>query len=57
MGNNFGRAGDRETQAKILRAALAMIDTANAGDLVDYPGEWGGNYQYAPGGNVIAATT
>ena len=57
MGNNFGRAGDNEAQLQILRRALQLAYTATAGELVDYPHEWGEVYQYAPGGKVIAATT
>ncbi len=57
MGNNFGRAGDVHTQADILRAALAMLDSAErGGELIDYPTTWNENFAFAPGGKVIAAT-
>lgn len=56
MGNNFGRANDPETQTRILRAALEMIDSASAGELIDYPVPWEGAFQYAPGGQVIGST-
>jgi hypothetical protein len=57
MGNNFGRAGDTATQADILRAALAMIHSAEQGGaLIDYPTTWHESFSFAPGGKVIAAT-
>ncbi len=54
MGNNFGRAHDRDHQMDILRTALGLVETAEAGALVDYPGQWEAGFQYAPGGRVIA---
>ena len=57
MGNNFGRAGDKQAQTKILRTALEMAYTASAGELVDYPIPWDQPYQYAPGGNLIASAS
>ena len=57
MGNNFGAAGDVETQADILRTALGMIhNTSTAGELIDYPTTWKETFEFAPGGKVIAAT-
>jgi hypothetical protein len=57
MGNNFGRAGDTATQTDIVRAALAMIDSAErGGELIDYPTTWSEKFSFAPGGKVIAAT-
>jgi D-proline reductase (dithiol) PrdB len=42
MGNPFGRAGDRETQRRILLDALHLVETAREpGALVDLPYEWG----------------
>jgi hypothetical protein len=57
LGNNFGRAGDIETQTDILRAAFAMLDSVEqGGELIDYPTTWSENFEFAPGGKVIAAT-
>ena len=57
MGNNFGRAGDREMQADILRTALGMLhNVVTPGELIDYPTKWQDEFHYAPGGKVIAAT-
>lgn len=57
MGNNFGRAGDVCTQADILRAALALLDSAEyGGELIDYETSWSEDFAFAPGGKVIAAT-
>ena len=56
MGNNFGPAKDADAQREILQAALAMVHTATAGQLLDYPVPWGRAYQYAPGGKVIGTT-
>ena len=41
MGNNFGAAHDVETQMSILRAALGLVETVDAGGaLVDMPTSW-----------------
>ena len=45
MGNPFGRPGDAEQQATILRDALALFDqVTEAGTLVDAPYEWGEDF-------------
>ena len=57
MGNNFGPAGDAAMQADILRTALAMIHSVErGGELIDYPTSWRDQFQFAPGGTVIAAS-
>ena len=57
MGNNFGAADDARTQRDILRTALAMVvDVTEGGTLIDYPTSWRTPFQFAPGGQVIAAT-
>ena len=51
MGNNFGAAGDVETQASILRAALDLIRTVDeGGTLVDMPTKWTRPFAFGPGG-------
>lgn len=53
MGNNFGRPHDAAGQTAVLRAALALLDSSEAGVFVDYPVPWGEPFAYAPGGRVI----
>ena len=56
MGNNFGAPGDRAMQTDILRRAIAMIDgVEEGGALLDYPTTWSRPFEYAPGGQRIAA--
>ena len=46
-----------ETTRNILRTALGMLHSVETpGELIDYPTEWPGGFQFAPGGTVIAAT-
>jgi hypothetical protein len=53
MGNNFGSAGDIETQTDILRSALSLIYSVEQGGvLVDYPSNWAETFRFAPGGNA-----
>ena len=56
MGNNFGRPGDTKMQLDILRTALGMLDSVTqGGTLLDYPGTWSDQFEFAPGGNTSAA--
>jgi len=51
MGNNFGAAGDRETQTAIMRAALGLIESATEGGIiVDMPTYWEKEFSFGPGG-------
>jgi len=55
MGNNFGPAGDAGMQTDVLRAALALIHSAEqGGTLMDYPTTWSESFAFAPGGMVSA---
>ncbi|MEZ5550833.1 MAG: hypothetical protein R3E82_08095 [Pseudomonadales bacterium] len=50
MGNNFGAAGDVETQTLILRRALSLIETATQGGILeDFPTEWSEPFEFRPG--------
>lgn len=58
MGNNFGRPDDVKMQADILRTALGLIHSVEAGGvLVDYPSEWGEPFEFRPGGNRAEAVS
>jgi hypothetical protein len=58
MGNNFGRPGDVEMQADILRAALGLVHSVEEGGaLVDYPSDWGEDFEFRPGGNRVEAAS
>ncbi len=51
MGNNFGAPGDTPTQLSILRAALLLVETVDAGGaLVDMPTHWPTEFEFRPGG-------
>ena len=51
MGNNFGAAHDAETQTRILRAALDLVETAEEGGaLVDMPSHWTKPFAFGPAG-------
>ena len=53
MGNNFGAAGDRETQTAIMRAALGLIESATEGGvIVDMPTNWYKEFSFGPGGGA-----
>ena len=53
MGNNFGPAGDVDTQTDILRTALSLIySVEQGGDLVDYPANWPETFRFAPAGSA-----
>jgi hypothetical protein len=50
MGNAFGRPFDRDMQRTILRAALALAESANEGGvLVDLPYAWPAPFDFNPG--------
>lgn len=52
MGNNFGARGDAAMQTDILRAALGMLESAEAGGvMIDYPTTWETPFEFRPGGN------
>ena len=49
MGNNFGAASDRETQQRILRAALRLaVEAREPGCLVDDPLVWPRPFVFSP---------
>ena len=50
MGNAFGEPGDVDTQRLILRAALALTESAEQGGvLVDLPLVWREPFEFRPG--------
>ena len=50
MGNNFGAANDVETQMRILRAALNLVETVEqGGTLVDMATDWEEPFAFGPG--------
>jgi hypothetical protein len=50
MGNNFGAANDGETQMRILRAALNLVETVEqGGTLVDMATDWEEPFAFGPG--------
>jgi D-proline reductase (dithiol) PrdB len=50
MGNAFGAPGEVDTQRLILRAALALVETAEEGGvLVDLPVVWRESFEFKPG--------
>jgi hypothetical protein len=50
MGNNFGAANDGETQMRILRAALHLVETVeHGGTLVDMTTDWEEPFAFGPG--------
>ena len=50
MGNAFGRPFDRDMQLAVLRAALALAESATeAGVLVDLPYAWPEPFDFNPG--------
>ena len=50
MGNNFGKATDKEAQTRILRRGLAMIhEVEEAGALEDWPELWPEPFEYFTG--------
>ena len=50
MGNAFGRPFDRDMQLTVLRAALALAESATeAGVLVDLPYAWPEPFDFNPG--------
>jgi hypothetical protein len=51
MGNNFGAAHDVETQMRVLRTALSLVETVDqGGTLVDMPTDWKKPFAFGPGG-------
>jgi D-proline reductase (dithiol) PrdB len=50
MGNAFGAPGDTNTQLRVLRAALALAESASkGGELVDLPSQWPRAFEFKPG--------
>ncbi len=50
MGNAFGRPFDRDMQLTVLRAALALAESATEGGvLVDLPYPWPEPFDFNPG--------
>lgn len=50
MGNNFGAAGDIATQTRILRSALALVESATTGGVLeDLPTRWPEPFEFRPG--------
>ncbi len=49
MGNAFGRPGDTDMQAGILKLALDLVvDAREGGVLIDAPFEWDKPFRFAP---------